>query len=91
MKLSKITKNMVSLKKWKKGFNLKKFIEKFVTGVVTSALAILTPETISRLSEAGISFDSEKAKQFLIVTIVGLLLGLINTAKHGPLKEDAET
>jgi phage-related protein len=81
--------NLLNPKKWLEGFLLSAFAKKFVTGAVVSALAYLGPY-LTKLSEHGVKVDVDAgaAVTAIIAVIGGILNGMQNVAKHGPLKSE---
>ena len=77
--------------KWIEGFMLSKFVEKVVKGVVATAVGLaITPKVAAILTQFGVSLDAEQLKAGVVTALVGLILGALNTAKHGPLASDGE-
>ena len=74
--------------KWIEGFMLSKFLSKVVTGVVTTVVGLaITPKVAELLVRFGVSVDVETLKAGVVTALVGLILGALNTAKHGPLAD----
>ena len=72
--------------KWIEGFMVSKFVKKAVTGVVATVVGLaITPKVAEQLQAFGVSVDLETLKSGAVAALVGLILGAINTAKHGPL------
>lgn len=72
---------------WVEGFMLTKFMQKAVTGIVTTLVGLaITPKVVGLLTQYGVSLDAEKLKAGAVAALVGLLMGLLNTAKNGPGK-----
>lgn len=78
--------NLLNVKKWAEGFLFTAFAKKFVKGAVVSALAYLAPY-MTKLTESGVKIDvdAEAVVTVIIALLGGLLNGVANTAKHGPL------
>jgi hypothetical protein len=82
-------KNLVNPKKWFEGFIIQKFSKKVVTYAVTALVGVVSsPAIAGAMTEWGVSVDKEKLSGTLLILITGLAGALLNTAKHGPLKEE---
>lgn len=69
---------------WVEGFMLSKFLQKVVTGVVTTVVGLaITPKIVELFTALGVSVDVDKLKAYVVTALVGLILGALNTAKHG--------
>jgi hypothetical protein len=84
-------KNMFSPAMWIKGFMLTKFGKRIAQfGAAALVGLVTTPKIADGLTHYGITFkmDKDVLADALAVLIVGLLGGIFNTAKHGPLKDE---
>lgn len=75
--------------KWVEGFMLSKFVEKALKGVVATLVGLaITPKVVDLLTQYGVSLDAEQLKAAAVTALVGLVMGLLNVAKHGPGKAE---
>lgn len=83
--------NLLNPKKWIEGFLTEKFVQKAAVGVSGYVISALTSPTLApkiqkALEFVGASVDFEVLKASISAALIGLFMGLLNMAKHGPLK-----
>ncbi len=86
-------KNLVNPKKWMQGFMLNKFAKRVAQFGSAALIGLLsTPKIADALGQYGVSLnmDKEVLANGIAIALAGLLGGLFNTAKHGPLKTEGD-
>ena len=81
--------NLVNPVKWVEGFWFKKAVAKFAAGVTAFiGSVLLTEKVVGKMTEFGLSLNLVQLEEGVGALIAGAALALLNTAKHGPLKDE---
>lgn len=89
MTVGQKVKNLVNPMKWVQGFMLSKFAKKGAQIAATFIVGLLANEKLrNEMADWGFAFalDEKKLAAAISALLVALIAGMMNTAKHGPLK-----
>lgn len=89
MTIGQKVKNLVNPTKWVQGFMISKFAKRMAQFGAAAAVGLLANEKLqSTMADwgFGMKLDKEVLANALAAALVALIGGLMNTAKHGPLK-----